>query len=236
MLEKFTKFPILRNIGRWIRRSWIKNKMVYFISNSPVPLSNYYGIDRGIPLDRFYIEDFLENNKAFIRGICLEIQDRVYTERFGKDGIVASHVLDFDKKNDKADIFADLRKIPEVKDNTYDCIILTQVLQFIDEPNSVISECFRILKPGGIVLATLPTVSRIDLTAGIENDFWRFTKAGAKTLFGKVPFSETIVESRGNCRAGLYFLAGVAWEETSKGVLETEDESFPVIVTVRARK
>src|SRR2546430_15816546 len=47
------------------------------------PLSETFGWDRGTPIDRVYIEQFLSSHAADIDGRVLEVKDARYTERFG---------------------------------------------------------------------------------------------------------------------------------------------------------
>ena len=231
--KMFKKIPFVSANGKVIRRM-LKPLWWYMLRRTTKPLSNHYGFDRGTPIDRFYIEDFLEKNKLQIKGKCLEVLSNNYMKKFGAEKVTISDVIDIDEQNKNATILADLRDMPGVPSNNYDCIILTQVLQFIDEPVQALREIHRILKPGGYVLATLPAVSRIDCTSGVAGDFWRFTQAGAHVLFKN--FSDVKVANRGNCRSGMLFLAGVSQEEVSKKILEADDEQFPVIITVLAKK
>lgn len=235
--EILKKIPGVRQLGIWIRRTMLKPHWLYFLRNSTRPLSEQYGFDRGIPLDRYFIESFLETNKHYVKGYCLEIRDNTYTMQYGGEKVTKSDVLDIDADNTNANIIDDLRKLNTIKDGTYDCIILTQVYQFIDDLDSAIAETYRILKPGGTLLSTLPSLSRADCTSGAVGDYWRFTTAGARYLFAK-QFNLTDLEIgyHGNVRSGLYFYAGAAIADTPKHVLDTHDEDFSTIVTVLARK
>ena len=47
------------------------------------PVSRSFGFDRGTPVDRRYIEQFLARHAAAIRGDVLEVGDDGYTRRFG---------------------------------------------------------------------------------------------------------------------------------------------------------
>jgi hypothetical protein len=47
------------------------------------PLSRRFGFDRGGPVDRVYIEDFLDKNSLHIKGRVLEVADNNYTLKFG---------------------------------------------------------------------------------------------------------------------------------------------------------
>jgi len=203
-----------------------------------LPVSNVYGLDRGKSVDRWYIEEFMFENRNYIKGKTLEILDRDYTRKYGKDKVITSHILDIDKDNKHADIYGDLRNLKNIiKNNTYDCIILTQVLQYIDEPVAAIKECHRILKPGGVILATMPTICRVDCVAGDAGDYWRFTRAGSEHLFCKVfPKQNIEVKARGNILTGMGFWVGLSQSDYKKEDFTQNDPNFPCLITVRARK
>jgi len=188
-----------------------------------------------MPLDRHFIEDFLERNSVDIQGACLEVLDRRYTMRFGGEAVISTDVLDIDRKNETATIIDDLRDARSIASDTYDCIVLTQVLQFIDEPAAAIAECHRILKQNGVLLITLPSISRADCASGNERDYWRFTQAGARHLLSK-HFEDLSIETYGNARTGMYFYAGFAQEDTPAKLLRINDPDFPTIISVRAKK
>ena len=231
---------IHRRLVRAIPQSWkrwLKPSRLYLVSRRLRPLSTFYGFDRGTPVDRYYIERFLEENRQAIRGRCLEIKDATYTRRFGGDRVEKSEVLDIDRNMPEATFYGDLRRLDGVEADRYECIILTQVLQFVDECESAVRECHRILKPGGVLLASVPSLGRIDPRPGVERDFWRFTQAGARHLFHKVfEPSDVEVRAHGNCRVGLAFWIGMAAQELTAAEREFEDADFPVIVTIRAIK
>src|SRR6266508_1565007 len=94
------------------------------------PLSANYGYDRGTPVDRYYIDQFLENHRADIRGRLLEVKDSGYTNRYGHL-VTAQDVLDINPANPHATIISDLAAADAISSNTFDCFILTQTLQYI---------------------------------------------------------------------------------------------------------
>jgi SAM-dependent methyltransferase len=199
------------------------------------PLSDHYGRDRGTPVDRYYIEQFLAAERAAIRGRVLEVMNRDYTTRFGV-AVDTSDVLDIDPGNPHATIVADLAAADAVPTGSFDCFILTQTLQYIYDLNAAVLHAHRILSPGGTLLCTVPVVSRIDRLQ-LESEYWRLTAAGCARLFHDVfPPSGVAVRARGNVLAATAFLQGVAAEELSPRRLERDDPYFPVIVTVRATK
>lgn len=198
------------------------------------PLSDTWGFDRGTPVDRFYIERFLAEHRADIRGRVLEVKDSSYTDRYGA-AVDRSDVLDIDRTNPRATIVADLAAAHDIPDGTFDCLIVTQTLQLIYDTRAVLRHAHRILRPGGVLLVTVPAVSRVLRGKGYETDFWRFTVASCVALFGEAfgP-ANVMVRSYGNVLAGICFLMGMAYEELSRRELERNDKHFPLIVAVRA--
>jgi SAM-dependent methyltransferase len=199
------------------------------------PLSDHWGRDRGTPLDRYYIEHFLAGASNVIRGRVLEVMNADYTRRFGT-AVERSDVLDIDPANPAATIVADLANADDIPSETFDCFILTQTLQYIYEIRSAVGHAHRILRPGGTLLCTVPTVSRI-ARRELQSEYWRLTTAACSRLFGDV-FAGGVVEvrSHGNVLTAVAFLVGMAREELSSRELDRDDPFFPVIVTVQARK
>jgi SAM-dependent methyltransferase len=200
------------------------------------PISDHWGADRGLPIDRYYIEHFLAEHARCIRGRVLEVKDRAYTERFGHS-VSRSDVIDIDASNPTATIVADLADARSVAGESFDCFVLTQTLQFVYEVHAAIREAHRLLAPRGVLLATVPAVSKIDPNAGVERDFWRFTAASGRRLFATV-FGEAQVDVRayGNVLAAIGFLAGLAREDLSDAELDVQDGLFPVLIAIRAEK
>jgi peptidoglycan/xylan/chitin deacetylase (PgdA/CDA1 family) len=201
------------------------------------PLSRDWGYERGTPVDRYYIERFLSEHAADVAGVVLEVQEPDYTRRFGGDRVTESHVVDLDPANPRATVVSDLRAAANLRSGTYDCIILTQTLHVIDDMEAVVSECARLLKAGGVLLATLPCASRVSLEYGADGDFWRVTEAAARRLFEKVLPAEAItVAPHGNVFATTAFLYGFGRDELTASELETTDPYFPLLISVRAEK
>jgi SAM-dependent methyltransferase len=200
------------------------------------PLSDTWGFDRGNPVDRYYIEQFLDEHRADIRGRVLEIRSSTYTDRFGA-GVVGRDVVDIDATNARATIIADLSGSEGIPESRFDCCILTQTLQFILDTRAVIANLYRMLRPGGVLLVTVPSISRIAPRYGLERDYWRFTAASCRALFGdRFGPAQVMVRSYGNVLAAVAFLMGMAAEELRPRQLDTIDEYFPTILAVRAVK
>jgi len=199
------------------------------------PLSDYWGYDRGTPIDRYFMEHFLDEHRRDIRGHALEVENSLYTQQFGME-VERSDVLDIDATNPQATIVADLAEADGIPADTYDCIILTQTLQYIYHPQAAIAHAGRILRPGGVLLATVPGIIKMDPDF-VDTDYWRFTVDSCTTLFGEVFGQEQIkVRTYGNVLTAIAFLTGLAHEELAPHELNAVDPAYPVVIAVRAVK
>jgi SAM-dependent methyltransferase len=200
------------------------------------PVSDHWGWDRGKPVDRYYIEQFLAEHAADVCGRVLEVKDSDYSRAFGR-GVTRMDVLDLDATNPAATIIADLSIGDGIPADAFDCFVITQTLQFIYDVHGAIAQCHRLLAPGGVLLATVPVVSRIVHDDGLEWDYWRFTAASCHRLFGDVFGAQQVsVRTWGNVLAGVAFLRGTACQEIPRRKLDVNDPYFPILVTVRAVK
>jgi SAM-dependent methyltransferase len=225
---------ILLYIRALINRFLFPANSYYKATKTLKPASTKFGFDRGTPIDRFWIEDFLENNKKHIKGTVLEITDPAYTKKYGGKKVKRSDVLDIDSSNKKANINGDLRNLKAIiKDNTYDCVILTHVLGLIDDYASAIIEIKRILKPNGVLLYTGSCLGPI---LG-EKVYWRFTPNSVKYIF-ETHFkpSRLKIETYGNVLTGQAFWVGMAQEDLTKYELGYNDPRFPCAVSAIVKK
>jgi SAM-dependent methyltransferase len=164
------------------------------------------------------------------------VKDDAYTRRFGGMRVTHSDVLDIDVQNPHATIIADLNFARELPSGAFDCIILTQTLQYLYDVRSAIRELYRSLKPGGVLLATVPGITQLDRD-GLETWYWGFTRRSMQRLFAEhFPLSHLTVEAHGNALSAIAFLQGLAREELRVEELEISDPEYQVIITMRAEK
>ena len=205
--------------------------------DSVAPISSDFGFDRGTPVDRYYIEQFLGRHAADIGGRVLEIGDDSYCRRFGGTRIKQQDVLHVTADNPAATIVGDLSQPGTLPADAFDCLVLTQTLHLIFDLRAAVIEMHRALKPGGIVLLTVPGISQIDRGAWGDTWFWSLTAASALRLFSEVFGADNVrVEAYGNVFAATAFLQGLAVEEIDTTKLQIDDASYPVVVAVRAQK
>ena len=125
---------------------------------SVAPACADFGYSRGLPIDRYYIEAFLAERSADIRGRVLEIGDASYCRRFGK--VAHQDVLHVDANAAEATIIGDLSQTDVLPLGAFDCMIVTQTLHLIYDMPAAIREMHNALKPGGVLLLTSPGISR----------------------------------------------------------------------------
>jgi SAM-dependent methyltransferase len=201
------------------------------------PVGRAWGFDRGTPVDRYYIERFLGEHADDVRGRVLEVGDDAYTRRFGGAAVERADVLHVREGAPGATIVADLALGDGVPSEAFDCVIFTQTLQMIYDAGAAVGTLGRILKPGGVLLATLPGISQIDSGEWAETWYWSFTTRSARRLFGDVFSPEAVsVEAHGNVLAAVSFLHGLAAEELAPEALDVGDPAFELLIAVRAVK
>ena len=201
------------------------------------PFSNNFGFDRSGPVDRYYIENFLEAESSVIKGNVLGIADNAYTTKYGGDKVTKSDVLHLDDGAAGATYVADLSRADHLPSDQFDCIILTQTLQFIYDYTSALKHCYRMLKKDGVLLVTVPGISPIEAGRWRTNWLWSFNEASMNKLFSEnFPAKSYSVKAYGNVYAAISFLHGVGITETDQSKLDIRDSSYDVIITTRLKK
>ena len=222
-----------RTLGRGRRRLRTAAAIV-LVRMLDGPVSKHYGFERGRPVDRVYIEGFLERNAGDIHGRALEVKDNDYTLRFGGDRVTRSDVLDINAGNTKATIVADLNEAGTLPPAAFDCIILTQVMQFL-RPQHAVPNLYGALDRGGVLLISLPALSQLEER---PPDLWRLTANGlAEMLRRELPDDAEIeTEQHGNLVATVAFLLGLAADDLGAATLRNDDVRYPLTSFARVRR
>lgn len=203
----------------------------------PTPISPNFGYDRGTPIDRFYIERFLDRHRADIRGRVLEVGDAAYSQTFGGAAITRQDVLHAHADNPDATIVGDLGQPGLLPADAFDCTVLTQTLMLVWDMPAAAAELYRALKPGGVLLLTVPGTSSVDRGEWGANWFWSLTGSSVTRMFEPLFGAENMdVRVEGNVYAATCFLHGLAQEEVRTEWLERADAAYPMVVTLRAVK
>jgi SAM-dependent methyltransferase len=197
------------------------------------PLSRQFGFERGKPVDRWYIERFLNAHRADVRGAVLEVAESTYTQWYGEGEVTKSDVL-HREGNDDSTIVGDLTTGEGLPQHAYDCFICTQTLPFIYDVHAAVRGMANVLKPGGVLLATVPGMSQVSRDDKRDwGDWWRFTSQGTQRLFEEA-FEHVETEAHGNVLSAAAFLYAYAAEELAEAELEHRDPDYELLITVRA--
>jgi len=201
------------------------------------PVSRQWGWDRGLPIDRYYIVEFLQRYAGDVRGRVLEIGDASYTRRFGGARVAKIDVLHVDAGNPLATIVGNLAEADHIPSNSFDCIILTQTLHLVYDFRAAMGTLYRILAPEGVLLLTVPGISQTTDESWRSSWYWSFTQVSMEKLAGEqFPAEAVQVEVYGNVLSATAFLHGLAAQELSEEELQVRDRDFPVTVALRAIK
>ena len=197
------------------------------------PFSTEFGSDRGTPIDRYYLDQFLTKYRRHVTGRVLEIQMATYTHRFGHD-VTASHTVDVNPKFQptyQCDLAHAEGVIPS---DAYDCFLMPSTLQHLRELEPALITALRVVRPGGAILATAAGLIPLIDDGG---DYWRMSAAGWWEVAARVwPGCKINVAGHGNSLAAIAALHGIAVEELEPAELDVYDERYPVLVSIMCRK
>jgi len=243
LLKRIIPFPARRwvraqllRLGRLFRR--FRSRVNIGSLRRTTPVSANWGWSRGQPVNRYYIEKFLAEHADDVRGRVLEFADDSYARKFGGAKVTKIDVLDRQEGNPQATIVADLAQGEQIPSDTFDCIICTQVLQYVYDLRSAIRTLYRVLKPGGVVLVTTPGIQKIDSEGNaLWGECWHFTTLSLRRLFEEVfPKDHLGSKAYGNVLAATAFLYGFAREDLRGKDLDYHDSDYEVSITLRAVK
>lgn len=243
-LEHIAKQTLPPPAYQWLKTQWHAyslrpplNMVRFGDLRRVTPISSNWGFERGLPIDRYYIENFLSRQRNDIKGRVLEVGDPYYTEKFGGDRVTQSDVLHVKAGNPIATIIADLTEADHIPSDTFDCFILTETLQLIYEVRLAMKTLYRILKPGGVILATVPGITQLSDPEWRDIWYWNFTTRSIQRIFEEVfPPENLTIATYGNVLSATAYLQGLATEEFKPQELDYFDPNYEVTITIRAVK
>lgn len=199
------------------------------------PISMDFGWDRGKPIDRHYVEAFLDRHRADIRGRVLEFGDDSYSRRFGGEQVARQDVVHIEADNPLATIVGDISTPGLLPEGAFDCIVFTQTLHLVYDMPAAMEQLHRALKPGGVLLMTVPGITQMDRGAWNDIWYWSLTPAAVRRLVDEsFGLDNAEIGSNGNAFAATAFLQGVAFGEVDAAKLDVHDPAYPLIVSTRA--
>jgi len=105
----------------------------------------------------------------------------------------------------RVDLVGTADAIP-VADASVDCVLCTQVLQYVPDPDAAIREIRRVLRPGGAVFLSTHGTSFVDRQSA---DRWRWTQHGLAELFDRAgPWTDFEILPAGGVACAAAYLVG----------------------------
>src|SRR6185437_5532813 len=243
------KFLIPSRARVWLRRRWKALDRQLFIFDRVTdwsvlrrvkPYRPDLGGRRGSFIDRFYIAKFVAENQTCIRGHVGEIESDQYTKEFGGAEVLRSDILDINERNERRTITIDLTQTTLAPEGLFDCVICTQTLLLIYDIESAIRSLHKMLKPGGVLLVTVPGIAQRmpkHMLGGADGDWWLFTAQFVRRFFGEIFDPADIdVSTFGNVLTATAFLQGLVQEELTLEELDYHDPDYQLIIGVKAIK
>jgi hypothetical protein len=216
-----------------------KRRLQLIDLNRIKPVSPIFGIERGTPIDRYYIEKFLSSNKDIIRGNLLEIAENHYCRKFNNGDVLSFEVLHVDSTNKNATIIGDLTIPDTLPEKKIDCFICTQTLNFIYDFEKAIEGTYKLLNKGGYLLGTVSGISQVsEYDMDRWGDYWRFTHLSIQRVFEKIYGKGNVnVTVYGNVLATIAFLQGIVVEDLpNSALLDKTDNRYQVTIGIKAQK
>jgi len=143
---------------------------------------------KNILINRIHDKQLLDYAERYLSGNLLDIGCGTKPYKDMLSPFVEEHVgVDHEETlHDKSnvDLFGTAYEIPS-DNESFDSAICTAVLEHLEEPEQALRECYRVLKPGGTAIYSVPFIWHLHEE---PRDFYRYTKYGLKYLFEKAGF------------------------------------------------
>jgi hypothetical protein len=232
-IKRFIKYVLsIRNL---INRSRTLLNNNDWLSRSE-PISRVFGLDRGKPIDRYYIENFLYKNKHCINGSVVEIGDDRYTIKFGQN-ITNSYTIAGKGKKSFSIENGDLTNLSTFQEiGKFHCVIATNVINFIYDYKSAVKGLASLVNDDGYCLCTVAGLSQIsEYDYNRWGDYWRFTDLSLKKIFEDY-FEEIEIINCGNAMVASAFIMGLSVEEIPLKTLMLDDKNYSIVLCIKASK
>jgi SAM-dependent methyltransferase len=127
--------------------------------------------------------------------------------------------LEYEGTFDKScspDVFWDGQRMP-FEQNSFDCVISTEVLEHVYNPEIMLAEILRILKPGGIIFLTTPFVWNLHER---PFDYYRYTPFSLEKILEEAGFEDIKISALGGWHASLAQMLGLWCKRSGLGTFK----------------
>ena len=196
-----------------------------------VPVCSRFGFSRGSPIDRYYLDQFIEKIRPLVHGDVVEIGGKDENGRLYQfEHAVRYRGFDMFEDPDIS-LVGDAHDPNALAEAQLDTIIAFNVLEHCPKPWIVIDNMRRWLKPDGLALVMVPSCQRLHR---MPEDYWRPLPAALIHLF--TTWADCELHVYGNPSTAIAAMLGIAVEELSVGELDAYHPDYPVTTCVIAKK
>lgn len=202
------------------------------------PLSYNYGASRGgRSVARYYIEKFVAECKDYIKGTVMEIGDARYSV-WGGGKVDDLIILSLDDEKKEHYMKGNLETGEGLREDSVDCLILTNVLSSLFDVYAAVQNIGKILKKGGHAIITVPGIASLyRVQYETYGQFWRYTPSGIiRLLECYIPGARLSVKQYGNVKTSAAFLYGLTVEDLTQEDLDYHDSCYPMVIGVCLEK
>ncbi|PIQ85389.1 MAG: hypothetical protein COV74_09320 [Candidatus Omnitrophica bacterium CG11_big_fil_rev_8_21_14_0_20_45_26] len=146
---------------------------------------------------RFLVDQALEKIKPALNGVILDLGGKKNKKR-GRfrppSGPQISQWVYANKDtNEEPHVVLDGEKLA-FPNASFNWVICTEVLEYVDNPTRLMNEVYRVLNHGGRLVLTAPFLFRIH---GHDHDLQRLTETKLKSVLTQAGFGDMTIESQG---------------------------------------
>ncbi|WP_341529138.1 methyltransferase domain-containing protein [Nostoc sp. UHCC 0302] len=195
------------------------------------PLCHKFGFTRGTPIDRYYLDQFVNEIRHQVVGSVLEIGGTL----LNKEIYQFFHATEYQTldvvSRPGVTLVGDIHNSTIIIPESLDTILLFNVLEHCHNPWVVVQNIYNWLRVGGKCFCMVPSAQRLH---NAPKDYWRPLPDGMKELFQD--FSEHNLHIYGNPLTVLASFMGVAVQELSTQDLDDFHPDYPVATCIAALK
>ncbi|MBD2418988.1 class I SAM-dependent methyltransferase [Anabaena cylindrica FACHB-243] len=196
-----------------------------------VPICQAFGLTRGTPVDRYYLSKYLEEIQTQISGNILEIGGIPKDKDFYEVNPGTSYQIMNIEPGPGIDIVGDAHDTSLIQPESFDSIVIFNVLEHCYAPWQIVENIYTWLKPGGKCFAMVPSAIRLHAT---PMDYWRPLPDAFAWMFRN--FSQQKLYVYGNPTSVIASYHGIAVEELTSEELDAFHPDYPVATCIVAEK
>ena len=184
----FDRKPLAQRFNAWRKRSafnpyWIEMRLLQEAVKKLAPSASGMLLDVGVA-ERPYDAHFAPYVNRYIG-----LEYPVVVNNLNPE--IWKHL---DRVQGIVDVWGDGNRLPFV-DESFDTVLSVEVLEHVPDPDRMVAEFARVLRPEGRALVTVPFASALHQ---LPFDYYRYTPNGIRALFERHGLVVETVESRGN--------------------------------------